>query len=213
MNLDSSNGGVEGGQNLPPDSSLQSAGHQVEVVPTAQGAAGEPAAGNIDKIRDILFGSNMRDYEQRFSRLEEALKKESLDLRETTRRHLEALEGFVHKELAALDARLNTERDERSDGHSRLAADLSSASTSILKKIGEIENHEAQAKREIRSDLLQQSKELSDAIRSKGEELIALIERRAQELQHAKTDRAALAGLFNEVALRLTDQFKVTGAS
>ena len=82
----------------------------------------------------------------------------------------------------------------------------------ILKKIGEMENYEAQAKREIRNDLLQQSKELTDAIRNKGEELIALLERRAQELQHSKTDRAALAGLFNEVALRLTDQFKVTGS-
>ena len=143
----------------------------------------------------------MRDYEQRFSRLEEALKKESSDLRDTTRRHLESLEAFVHKELAALEVRLNTERDERSE-----------TSSSILKKIGELENHEAQAKREIRNDLLQQSKELTDAIRNKGEELIALLERRSQELQHSKTDRAALAGLFNEVALRLTDQFKVTGA-
>jgi uncharacterized protein YydD (DUF2326 family) len=182
------------------------------VLSTEQDAATEPAAGNIDKIRDILFGSNMRDYEQRFARLEEALKKESADLRDSTRRHLEALESFVHKELAALEARLNAERDERSESHSRLAGDLSLTSTSILRKMGEMENHEAQAKREIRNDLLQQSKELTDAIRAKGEELIALLERRAQELQHAKTDRAALAGLFNEVALRLTDQFKVSGA-
>jgi uncharacterized protein YydD (DUF2326 family) len=181
-------------------------------LPAVHEAATEPAAGNIDKIRDILFGSNMRDYEQRFARLEEALKKESSDLRETTRRHLEALESFVHKELAALEVRLNIERDERSESHSRLAADLSSASGSIFRKIGDLENHEAQAKREIRNDLLQQNKELTDAIRAKGEELIALLERRAQELQHAKTDRAALAGLFNEVALRLTDQFKVSGA-
>jgi hypothetical protein len=182
MNAYAPNGGAEENQLPPPDSAQDS------------------APGNIDKIRDILFGSNMRDYEQRFARLEEALKKESSDLRETTRRSLEALEAFVHKELAALDMRLNTERDERSESHS-----------SIVKKIGEFENQEAQAKREIRSDLLQQSKELSDAIRDKGEELIALLDRRAQELQHAKTDRAALAGLFNEVALRLTDQFRVTG--
>jgi hypothetical protein len=212
MDLDSSNSGMEGGHGLPPEQSYPSGGHPVEVLPAAQAATGEPGAGNIDKIRDILFGSNMRDYEQRFSRLEEALKKESSDLRETTRRHLEALEGFVHKELAALDARLNAEREERSEGHSRLAADLSLASTSILKKVGEVESHEAQAKREIRNDVLQQSKELTDAIRTKGEELVALLEHRAQELQHAKTDRASLAGLFNEVALRLTDQFKVTGA-
>jgi hypothetical protein len=161
----------------------------------------DSSPGNIDKIRDILFGSNMRDYEQRFSRLEEALKKESSDLRDTTRRHLESLEAFVHKELAALEMRLHAEHDERSE-----------ATSSILKKIGELENHEAQAKREIRNDLLQQSKELTDAIRNKGEEVIAMLERRSQELQHSKTDRAALAGLFNEVALRLTDQFKVTGA-
>jgi hypothetical protein len=209
MNAVATNGGAEDNQNLPPDQSFQTGGHQSQTQPTAQDGA-EP--GNVDKIRDILFGSNMRDYEQRFARLEEALKKESLDLRETSRRHLEALETFVHKELAALEARLNAERDERSENHTRLSADLSAATTSILRKIGEIENHEAQAKREIRNDLLQQSKELNDAIRAKGEELVQLLERRAQELQHAKTDRAALAGLFNEVALRLTDQFKVTGA-
>jgi hypothetical protein len=154
----------------------------------------------------------MRDYEQRFARLEEALKKESLYLRDAARRQLEALESFVHKELAALDIRLNTERDERAQNYSHLASDLSAASASIFRKIGEVENQEAQAKREIRNDLLQQSKELTDAIRNKGEELVALLERRANELQHAKTDRAALASLFSEVSLRLNDQFKVTGA-
>ena len=193
--------------NFAPDPHFQPTKSETQSAPPA-----DLGAGNIDKIRDILFGSNMRDYEQRFARLEEALKKESADLRDITRRNLESLEAFVHKELVALEDRLNTERDERSESHSRLAADLSSTATSILRKIGEMENHEAQAKREIRSDLLQQSKDLTDAIRNKGEEIVALLERRSQELQHTKTDRAALAGLFNEVALRLTDQFKVTSA-
>ena len=219
MNAIFSDGGDTNSQNFQPEPSYQSTdyqpqstGYQTQPPPPVQDAPIEAGAGNIDKIRDILFGSNMRDYEQRFARLEEALKKESADLRDTTRRHLESLEAFVHKELAALDGRLNAERDERSESHSRLAGDLSNASTSILRKIGDLENQEAQAKREIRNDLLQQSKELTDAIRNKGEEIIALLERRSQDLQHSKTDRAALAGLFNEVALRLTDQFKVTGA-
>ena len=218
MNAAYTDGGTENNQNFPAQPSFQSTDYQPQSsfqsppAPPAQETPGEAGAGNIDKIRDILFGSNMRDYEQRFARLEEALKKESADLRDITRRNLESLEAFVHKELVALEDRLNTERDERSESHSRLAADLSSTATSILRKIGEMENHEAQAKREIRSDLLQQSKDLTDAIRNKGEEIVALLERRSQELQHSKTDRAALAGLFNEVALRLTDQFKVSGA-
>jgi hypothetical protein len=223
MNVIATNSGAEDSPNpTAADLSHQAQGHQEKEQPRESPAhpanqSGEPAQsdsgpGNIDKIRDIIFGSQMRDYEQRFARLEEALKKESSDLRETTRRHLEALESYVHKEVAALESRLSTERDERTDNHTRLAGELSATSASILKKIGDVENQEAQAKREIRSDLLQQSKELSDTIRCKAEELGALLDRRVQELQHAKTDRAGLANLFSEVALRLTDQFKVPGA-
>lgn len=199
MNAVSINGDLEADRGLPAG------------TPAAHEVAADANAGNIDKIREIIFGSNMRDYDTRFVRLEEALKKESLDMREAMRQRLEALESFVHKELAALETRLNTERDERSQSHSRLASELSTASASIFKKIGDFESQEAQAKREIRNDLLQQSKELSEALRAKSEELIALFERRAQDLQHSKTDRTALAGMFNELALRLTDQFKVTG--
>jgi hypothetical protein len=214
MNIVSANGGVDDGNNHAPDFSYQQpeAGQPPVSTPaTAEVMSRETGAGNIDKIRDILFGSNMRDYEQRFSRLEEALRKESADLRDTTRRHLETLESFVHKELADLNQRLSQERDERSDSHSRLAADLSQTATNIHRKIGEFENNEAQAKRDIRTDLLQQSKELNDAIRAKAEELAALLDRRFAELHHAKTDRAGLASLFSEVALRLNDQFKMPG--
>ena len=94
----------------------------------------------------------------------------------------------------------------------RLTSDLAAASASFSKRFGEMENHEASAKSEIRSNILQQSKELHDAIRQKADDMTSLLERRFAELHHAKTDRAALASLFSEVALRLSDQFKVPGA-
>jgi uncharacterized protein YicC (UPF0701 family) len=187
-------------------------GYEVSSHHTHPPDPSEGGAGNIDKIRDILFGNQMRDYEQRFSRLEEALRKESAELRDSTRRHLEALETFVHKELSALQGRVIAERDERSENHARLTSDLAAASASFTKRFGEMENQEAAAKSEIRSNLLQQSKELHDAIRQKAEEMTSLLERRFAELHHAKTDRAGLASLFSEVALRLSDQFKVPGA-
>jgi hypothetical protein len=213
MNPIHSNDGMDENQNIHANMSYSDGGQFHErPAPPAEPPAADSGAGNIDKIRDIIFGSHMKDYEQRFARLEETLKKESQDIRDATRRHLEALEAFVHKELSALEARLNTERDERAASDSRLSADLSTHSSSLFRKIGEVENQEAQAKREIRNDLLQQSKELTDAIHSKGEELVALLERRSQELQHAKTDRTALASLFSEVSMRLTDQFKVSNS-
>jgi hypothetical protein len=39
-------------------------------------------AGNIDKIRDILFGNQAKDYEKRFTRMENQLIEESGELKE-----------------------------------------------------------------------------------------------------------------------------------
>ena len=44
---------------------------------------------NVDKIRDILFGSNMREYEKRFGRLEERLTKSSDALREDLKKRFQ----------------------------------------------------------------------------------------------------------------------------
>src|SRR5579862_2994368 len=72
-------------------------------------------AGNVDKIRDILFGSQMRDYEARFVRLEEALVKETMEIRETNRRRFDQIEAYMRKEFEAVQARFKSERDERLD--------------------------------------------------------------------------------------------------
>jgi hypothetical protein len=50
---------------------------------------------NVDKIRDILFGSQMRDYDKRFGRLEERLAKAADALREDLKKRFDSLESFV----------------------------------------------------------------------------------------------------------------------
>src|ERR1700735_4587522 len=70
------------------------------------------SAGNVDKIRDILFGSQMRDYEARFARLEETLIKETLEIRETNRRRFDQLETFIKREFETVQAKFKAERDE-----------------------------------------------------------------------------------------------------
>ncbi len=172
----------------------------------------DQAPGNVDKIRDILFGSQMRDYEVRFARLEESLRKESADLKESIKKRLDGLEGYIRKELESLEARLKSEKDERTESHREVSADLKSTAGSLSKKIAEVENQNGQAQRELRKELLQQSNSLSDEIRAKNDELASLLDRRVQELRNDKTDRAALASLLTEVAMRLTGEFQVPGA-
>jgi hypothetical protein len=123
-----------------------------EAFSSTYDASAYPDAGNIDKVRDILFGSIMRDYEQRFARLEEALRKESLDLRESTRRRLETLEAFVQQELIALETRLNTEGEEREQSRSSLAAELTSTSSNKGQELIGLLEHQAQALQHSNTD-------------------------------------------------------------
>lgn len=155
---------------------------------------------SVDKIRDILFGTHIRDYELRFTRLEETIARESADMRESTRRRLDDLEAYVKRELEALDSRFRGERDERG-----------AADDGLSKRITETTDSLNNAQRDLRREALDQSNTLRKELRELNERISELLEKRVGELRHAKTDRAALAGMFNELALRLTDDFKIPG--
>lgn len=169
-------------------------------------------AGNVDKIRDILFGSQMRDYESRFARLEETLIKETLEIRESNKRRFDQLESFIRGELESLQNRLKSERDERSDKDAQQSRDLKDLGDNLSRRIRDLDDRESDSERKLRNDLLQQARELTDEIRARHEEMANLLDKRVAELRDGKTDRAALASMFNEVALRLSDQFQIPGS-
>lgn len=168
-------------------------------------------SGNIDKIRQILFGNQMRDYEKRFSRLEERLLKESADLRDETRKRFDSLETFIKNELEAVSERLRAEQRTREESAQSLSREMQEASKSLEKKLGQADEQNSRSQRDLRQQILDQSKNLSDEIRQKHEEISAMLAREVAELSRDKTDRSALAALFSEVALRLNDDFKIPG--
>ena len=63
--------------------------------------------------------------------------------------------------------------------------------------------------RELRDQMLEQSKDLSDDIRQKHESLLQSLERESQDIRFEKTDRSALASMFTEIAMRLNNEFKL----
>jgi DNA repair exonuclease SbcCD ATPase subunit len=173
--------------------------------------AEDASGGSVDKIRDILFGAQMRDYDRRFNRLEERLLKESSDLREETRQHFDTLESFIKNEFNALSDRLKTENQQRDEMGAEMNTRLQETAKTLERKLMQLDELTAQNQRALRQQMLDQSKALNDELRRKSEELAASIAREAGELRHDKTDRAALADLFTELALRLNNQFHIPG--
>ena len=60
--------------------------------------------------------------------------------------------------------------------------------------------------------MLEQHQRLSDDLRQKVEEILGTLARTAHELRTDKADRATIAALLTEVAMRLTDEFRIPGA-
>src|ERR1700752_1662556 len=97
--------------------------------------AGDPASGaSIDKVRDILFGGQMREFERRFTRLEERLLKETTDLRAHVKSRLEALEAFSKKESESLADQLKAEKDSRVEALTGLSRELKDTAKSFERR-------------------------------------------------------------------------------
>jgi hypothetical protein len=171
--------------------------------------------GNIDKIREILFGSQMRDYEKRFSRLEDRLLKECASLKDETRKRLEILELFVQQEVESLteriqvgqEAGIEAAREITREANHELSQELRNTVKSLDRRVSHLDDQSARNQREIRQQLLDQSKNLSDEIQQKYLEILSILEQEAVELRTEKTDRATLAALFTEMAMRLNHEF------
>ena len=159
----------------------------------------QSSSNNLEKIRDILVGSQMREVENRFARLEDRLTKLSYDLREDLNKSLTSLETSFKKEIESLNDRFLTESNERGGAVKTLSLELKALSDFSWQKWNQLEEQGTKNLGEL-------SRALSEEIRQKHQELTEVVERVVQDLHSNKTDRASLAALFNEVATRLNTE-------
>ena len=167
--------------------------------------ADELGAGSLDKVRDILFGAQVRDADRRFARLEERIAKESTELKDDVRKRLGVLEQFVKHEVESLAERLKTEHEARTDADKDQSRELRDTSKGFEKKFGHVDDQLARVQRDLRQQLLDAQQRLSDEIQRQSQENLARLTREASELRSDKVDRAALAAMLTEIAMRLTN--------
>lgn len=177
----------------------------------APGVPGDDGTGNIEKVRDILFGNQMRDTDRRFSRLEERFVQETSDLKEEVRKRLSALEQFFKQEAESLAERIKSEHDDRTDATKELSREARETAKAFEKKTGMLDDHIGRAQRELRQQILELHQRLTDDLRQKADEILARLGQEAAELRHDKADRATIAALLTEMAMRLTNDLTLPG--
>jgi hypothetical protein len=166
----------------------------------------DASAASIDKVRDILFGGQVREFDRRFGRLEERLLKETNDLKDHLKARLDALEKFTKKETDSLADKIKSEHADRVDSHGTLARELKDTAKSLEKRTAALDDQQAKSQRELRQQILEQGQRSSDEMRKRVDDVLARLASEAQQLRSDKADRATVAALLTEMALRLSGE-------
>ncbi len=168
---------------------------------------GDPSAsGNLDKIRDILFGAQAREHDRRFAQLEQHLLREASDLRHDLKRRFESLELYIQKEVESLTNRLSKEQDVRGESVTRLTQDLTQLGATLEEKARRLEQQASQAQSHLLQQLTEQTGELAADVQARHAEATSAIERAVRDLRAEKTDRTALAAILLEASQRLANE-------
>ena len=162
--------------------------------------------GNIEQIRDIIFGTQMRDYDRRFAQLEERLLKDSSDLRDELRDRHTSLEEFIRREIESLAERIAGEQRGRGTQLSDLAAQLEQLGRAADRRFSETAEATARAQRELHGELARQGASFAEELQRQACELNATLKREVDVLHAHKADRATLGALFADLAQRLADE-------
>ena len=112
----------------------------------------------------------------------------------------------MEAEVASLVERLRVAVAERTQADQQQATGLRELDTTIGGKIAQLEEVSETARRELREQILAQSKELAEAIHRNSEATNQSLEEAVEALRAAKTDRSMLAELLAEMALRLSGE-------
>lgn len=169
----------------------------------------EQGTENVGKIRDIIFGANMREYEERFATLDEQLNQEVKRLRDETDKRMNKFEDYVRAELGKLGDKLNTEKKERTEEAKDIGNDISALEGRLLTAIGDVDAQLAHDSKEIRENLREQVKELMDGMRQLQDDLSSAMNKQSGALRDAKVDRAGLSDMFTEMAMRLNGDLEL----
>ena len=169
-------------------------------------APNEAAPESLDKVRDILFGGQMRAVESRLQGLEERIMREQTSIRTDLTKQLAEVDASAKREAHTLNERLVAERTKRTEELKTLSSELREILKSLEKRHVKLEEITGMADAEIRDNILQQSRAITAEIERLSQRVSADLNREVTSLRTDKTDVSAIVSVFSDMATRLAGE-------
>jgi hypothetical protein len=171
-------------------------------APGIAGVSGLPDgdSAGVEKIRELLFGNQMQDYDRRFAVLDERYQQKLRDVESEAARSLSNLETMIKKQLESVANQFREEQNLRADADKELERMLREHTQALEKRFSQMSDQLARLERESAEHLSHEAQSLREDIKRRNDDARDTMERMFAELGNVKTDRNLLAGLFVEIA-------------
>ena len=172
----------------------------------------------MNQVRDLLFGTQLKDIETRFQRQEARFQREVNDAKEALKTRLDSLENFMRSETASLVHRINTEaaeRDavlkaeqkERIEAFNTLSSNIAASEKALERRLAALSSTLDNTEQEIRKLLQAETNSLNNKIDEKYEAALNVISETASQIRHDMVYRSTLSNMFTETAVKLSNQW------
>jgi len=159
----------------------------------------------IERIRDILFGAQAQDFQNRLNTLEETLFRTVESTRQQLTERIEHLERSLQDGLTALRHGLDEQRESHDklshDVKARAADDRREAERRIRETERKLEELSGRSETELRDAKNELSRRLDEALAGLRER----VNQRLEGLESSKADRLRLAKLFADASEALVE--------
>ena len=177
--------------------SAASAPERADGLP-ADGGQGLPE-GSLDKVRDILFGAQIREHEGKRIELEQKFKQQTETLQQEISERLSVLAQEVKKAQRELRDALKSEELARERDVARLEKGIEKIAQTLLSH--DAHHHEVQA--HLRDQILSETQQVRVELSARQDEATERINALMVALDESKVGRQPLALFLSELAGRL----------
>ena len=172
----------------------------------------------MNQVRDLLFGTQLKDIDTRFQRQDARFQREVNDAREALKNRLDSLENFMRSETASLlnrinadaaerNAALEAERRERAEALNALAGNLSAAEKEFERRVNTLSNLLDTTGLEIRKLMQTETSNLNKKIDEKYEAALNVLSETASQIRHDMVYRSMISSMFMEMGAKLNNQW------
>jgi hypothetical protein len=171
-----------------------------------QAAPNDGPPESLDKVRDILFGGQMRAVESRLQGLEERIMREQSAMRSDFNKQLADIDASAKRDAQTLGERVVAERTKRTEELKALSTEMKEILRSLEKRHVKLEELSGLADAEIRDQILQQSRAIAAEIERLSQRVTADLNREVASLRNDKADVSALVSVFSDMATRIAGE-------